>query len=117
MISKLVSAALKLTPAGMAKSLYDWGKEKWNEKFNGQPNPSYLLRSQYGGKGENGGEPVKFGAAYNSGNLGKYKQLADAIAKDEGTYTSVNTGNQIGVKGDFQSKNVPNLTEMTIDEI
>lgn len=69
MISKLVSAALKLTPAGMAKSLYDWGKEKWNEKFNGQPNPSYLLRSQYGGKGENGGEPVKFGAAYNSGEL------------------------------------------------
>lgn len=57
MISKLVSAALKLTPAGMAKSLYDWGKEKWNEKFNGQPNPSYLLRSQYGGKGVNEANP------------------------------------------------------------
>ena len=119
MISKLVSAALKLTPAGMVKSLYDWGKERWDEKFNGQPNPSYLLRSQYGGKGENGGVPVKFGAAYNSGNLGKYKQLADAIAKDEGTYTSVNTGGNPNrrVKGDFQSKNVPNLTDMTIDEI
>lgn len=119
MISKLVSLALKLTPGGVvatgAKSIYDWFKEKSGGGFN----PSYLLTRQYGGQGVNESNPVQFGAAYNSGNLGKYKQLADAIAKDEGTYTSVNTGGNPNkrVKGDFQSKNVPNLTDMTIDEI
>ncbi|WP_151743010.1 MULTISPECIES: phage tail tip lysozyme [unclassified Acinetobacter] len=71
MISKLISAALKLTPGGIAKSLVDWGKEKWNSTFNGQPNPSYLMRRQYGGQGVNGGEPAQFGAAANSSTLGK----------------------------------------------
>lgn len=119
MISKLVSLALKLTPGGVvatgAKSIYDWFKEKSGGGFN----PSYLLTRQYGGQGVNEPNPVQFGAAYNSGKLGKYKQLADAIAKDEGTYTSVNTGGNPNkrVKGDFQSKNLPNLTDMTIDEI
>ncbi|KYQ83282.1 hypothetical protein AWW72_14895 [Acinetobacter sp. NRRL B-65365] len=69
MISKLISAAFSLTPGGIAKSLADWGKEKWNSTFNGQPNPSYLMRRQYGGKGVNGGEPVAFGAVANSGKL------------------------------------------------
>lgn len=45
--------------------------------------------------------------------------MADEIAKGEGTYTSVNTGGnpKKRVDGDFQSKNLPNLTNMTIDEI
>ncbi len=118
MVSKLISSALSLTPSGIVKSLADWGKEKWNSTFNGQPNPSYLMRRQYGGKGVNNGEPAPFGAVA-SGALGKYQQLADAIAKGEGTYTSVNTGGnpKNRVNGDFQSKNIPNLTNMTIDEI
>lgn len=65
MISKLVSIALKLTPIGMAKSLYDWAKEKTGGGFN----PGTLLRSQYGGKGVNEANPVQFGDAYNSGKL------------------------------------------------
>ncbi|EXB47278.1 hypothetical protein J522_1929 [Acinetobacter baumannii 146457] len=69
MISKLISAAFSLTPGGIAKSLADWGKEKWNSTFNGQPNPSYLMRRQYGGKGVNNGEPAAFGAVANSGKL------------------------------------------------
>lgn len=69
MISKLISAAFSLTPGGIAKSLADWGKEKWNSTFNGQPNPSYLMRRQYGGKGVNGGEPAPFGSVANSGKL------------------------------------------------
>lgn len=54
---------------GIAKSLVDWGKEKWTTMFNGQPNPSYLMRRRYGGKGVNGGEPVQFGAAGIVANL------------------------------------------------
>ncbi|WP_277559423.1 hypothetical protein [Acinetobacter beijerinckii] len=80
---------------------------------------SMLYQKQYGGQGVNGKEVAQFGAAYSSGKLGKYTQLADAIAKDEGTYTSVNTGGNPNkrVKGDFQSQEVSNLTNMTIDEI
>lgn len=119
MIEKLFSIAFKLTPGGIAKSLSDWGREKWNSTFNGQPNPSYLMRRQYGGQGTNGGEPVQFGAAANYGILGKYQQLADEIAKGEGSYTSVNTGGnpKRRVRGDFQSRVEHNLTNMTIDEI
>lgn len=119
MISKLVSAALKLTPAGMAKSLYDWGKEKWNEKFNGQPNPSYLLRSQYGGKGENGGEPVKFGAAYNSGKLeGKTtaEKTKSLIRRHEGfrtnAYWDVNAY-RIGYGSDTMTDKNGKVTKVT----
>ena len=114
----LATKAFNLTPAGKSASLikdgYDWIKQKLSGNSSGT---SLLFRKQYGGQGLD--EPAQFGGAAYSGKLGKYQQLADAIAKDEGTYTSVNTGGNPDkrVKGDFQSKNIPNLTNMTIDEI
>lgn len=119
MISKLVSAALKLTPAGMAKSLYDWGKEKWNEKFNGQPNPSYLLRSQYGGKGENGGEPVKFGTvAKQTYATGKYAPLLDEIARGESIHGGAfGTFGYDTVYSGAKVKPPKPISQMTIGEV
>lgn len=88
----------------LAKDGYDWIKQKLSGNSSGT---SLLFRKQYGGQGLD--EPAQFGGAAYSGKLGKYQQLADAIAKDEGTYTSVNTGGNPDkrVKGDFQSKNIP----------
>ena len=74
MISKLVSLALKLTPIGMAKSLYDWAKEKTGGGFN----PSTLLRSQYGGQGVNEPNPVQFGAAANNTNSTSISKIVTA---------------------------------------
>ena len=117
MISKLVSTALKLTPAGMAKSLYDWGKEKWNEKFNGQPNPSYLLRSQYGGKGENGGEPVKFGAAaQQSFSTSEYAPLLDEIARVESKKGAFGTSGYDAIYSGATVRPPIPISEMTIGE-
>ncbi|MGJ8757444.1 hypothetical protein ACSFV5_07290 [Acinetobacter sp. HC8-3S] len=117
-IFEFFSKVFSFTPAGTAvkaaKTFADWGKgvartvgdtvsQAWNDTVRG-------------GEPKKGAQP---GDAYNSSKLGKYQLLADAIAKGEGTYTSVNTGGNPSkrVKGDFQSKNIPNLTDMTIDEI
>ena len=117
MISKLVSLALKLTPGGMAKSLYDWGKEKWNEKFNGQPNPSYLLRRQYGGKGENGGEPVKFGAAaQQSFSTSEYAPLLDEIAGVESKKGAFGTSGYDAIYGGATVRPPKPISQMTVGE-
>ena len=53
--------------------------------------------------------------------LGKYKQVADAISvyESKGSYTIANTGGyeKRRVKGDFQTKEVADLTNMSINDI
>lgn len=53
--------------------------------------------------------------------LGKYKPIADAVSmyESKGSYTIANTGGyeKRRVKGDFQTKDVSNLTNMSINDI
>lgn len=119
MISKLFSVAFNLTPGGIAKSLVDWGKEKWNSTFNGQPNPSYLMRRQYGGKGVNGGEPVQFGAVVKQTfATGKYAPLLDEIARGESKHGGAfGTFGYDTVYSGAKIKPPKPISQMTIGEI
>lgn len=119
MVSKLISSALSLTPGGIVKSLADWGKEKWNSTFNGQPNPSYLMRRQYGGKGVNNGEPAPFGAvAKQTYAIGKYAPLLDEIARGESKHGGAfGTFGYDTVYSGAKIKPPKPISQMTIGEV
>ena len=95
----------------------DWGKEKWNEKFNGQPNPSYLLRSQYGGKGVNEANPVKFGAvAQQSFSTSEYAPLLDEIARVESKKGAFGTSGYDAIYSGATVRPPKPISQMTVGE-